>query len=194
VNTRDRIIDAALDLFNQHGTASISTNHIAEALGMSPGNLYYHFRNKDEIVRGIFERLFAEWDAAFAVPDEPAALSLGFVRELVAANFAIMRRYSFVYREIIALLRQDAALAEQYVAVRARGYEGFAELFAALAASGVILAAGAEDTRRLADLCWLISEFWFSSIEISGQAVDDAQVARGIDLMLFTLRPHLNTP
>ena len=55
------ILDAALNLFNERGTAKVTTNHIAEALGMSPGNLYYHFRNKAEIVRGLFARIAAEW-------------------------------------------------------------------------------------------------------------------------------------
>ena len=53
---RERILDAALALFNDSGTARISTNHIAAAAGISPGNLYYHFQNKEEIIRALFER------------------------------------------------------------------------------------------------------------------------------------------
>ncbi len=56
MNTKDRIIDMALRLFNDMGTSAISTNHIAVALEMSPGNLYYHFHNKEEIIRAILKR------------------------------------------------------------------------------------------------------------------------------------------
>ena len=59
MNTHDRILDTALRLFNQSGTAAVSTNHIAAALGMSPGNLYYHFRNKEAIIRDLFEQQYA---------------------------------------------------------------------------------------------------------------------------------------
>lgn len=54
MKTRDKIVYAALELFNEHGERSITTNHIAEYIEISPGNLYYHFRNKQEIVRDIF--------------------------------------------------------------------------------------------------------------------------------------------
>ena len=54
--TKTRILDTALDLFNRHGERNVTTNHIAEALGISPGNLYYHFRNKTAIVAALFQR------------------------------------------------------------------------------------------------------------------------------------------
>ena len=44
--TRGRILDAARRLFNERGTAAVSTNHIAAEAGLSPGNLYYHFADK----------------------------------------------------------------------------------------------------------------------------------------------------
>ena len=70
MSTREKILDTALTLFNNEGTSAVSTNHIAEAAGISPGNLYYHFRNKEEIIRGLFERLFAANDKAFNLPKD----------------------------------------------------------------------------------------------------------------------------
>ena len=54
MKTRDKIVLAALELFNRDGERNITTNHIAAHIDISPGNLYYHFRNKQEIVREIF--------------------------------------------------------------------------------------------------------------------------------------------
>ena len=55
-NTYNRIIENSLILFNEQGERNISTNHIAAHLGISPGNLYYHFKNKDEIIVQLFKR------------------------------------------------------------------------------------------------------------------------------------------
>lgn len=54
-NTRDKILAGALDLFNEKGCMNTSTRHIANKLGISVGNLYYHFKNKEEIIFGIYE-------------------------------------------------------------------------------------------------------------------------------------------
>ena len=55
-NTYNRILDAALKLFNEESERNTTTNHIASHLGISPGNLYYHFRGKDEIIIQLHRR------------------------------------------------------------------------------------------------------------------------------------------
>ena len=104
MKTRERILATALCLFNESGTAPVSTNHIAEALGISPGNLYYHFRNKEEIIRALFEQQFARWDADYAFPDDRLP-NLDDLQQLVRATFVTAWEYRFMYRELIALLR-----------------------------------------------------------------------------------------
>ena len=60
MKTRDRIIHSATELFNDQGERNITTNHIAAHLGISPGNLYYHFHGKEPLVMELFERFQAE--------------------------------------------------------------------------------------------------------------------------------------
>ncbi|WP_439886540.1 TetR/AcrR family transcriptional regulator [Pseudomonas sp. MBLB4123] len=60
MKTRDRILECALTLFNQQGEPNVSTLEIANELGISPGNLYYHFHGKEPLILGLFERFQAE--------------------------------------------------------------------------------------------------------------------------------------
>ena len=56
MSTKERILDASLALFNELGERKVTTNHIASHLQISPGNLYYHFKNKQAIIFALFER------------------------------------------------------------------------------------------------------------------------------------------
>jgi AcrR family transcriptional regulator len=191
MKTTERILVTALRLFNEQGTAAVATNHIADALGMSPGNLYYHFRNKEDIIRALFERQFAYADGLYTLSGDQVP-TLGDLQRLVRATFVMSWEYRFIYRELIALLRRDAELQHRWVVVRARGFAGFRELVDHFVAAGVLRAPETPQTvQRLAELCWLISEFWLASVEVSGQVVDAAQMDHGVALMLQVLAPFL---
>jgi AcrR family transcriptional regulator len=191
MSTRDRILNQALTLFNDMGVESTSTNHIAAALEMSPGNLYYHFRNKEAIIRELFGRLYDRWDHAFTLPEHPSP-SLDDLQRLVHANFEIMWEFRFVYRELATLLRKDAELQAGYLQVRARGYTGFQELVTHFAAAGVLRPIDTETCHALADFCWLISEFWLPNLEISGITITTSAMAQGTKRMLQLFAPYLD--
>jgi AcrR family transcriptional regulator len=191
MKTRERILATAQRLFNESGTAAVSTNHIADAMGISPGNLYYHFRNKEAIIRALFEQQFAWWDELYTLPDDRLP-TLADLQQLVRATFVTSWDYRFMYRELIVLLRRDEQLQRRWVAIRARGFADFRELVDLFVAAEVLRApADPTAVTRLAELCWLISEFWLASVEVSGEAVDAAQMERGIALMLQVLDPFI---
>lgn len=58
-STRDRILDAALDLFIEKGYEGTSLRELAERLGFTKAALYYHFASKDDILMALHMRLHA---------------------------------------------------------------------------------------------------------------------------------------
>jgi len=135
--------------------------------------------------------LFALSDVAFALPND-RPLTLADVQMLVHENFQLMWDYRFIYREIIALLRQDEVLHQRYLTVRQRGYEGFHELIRAFTEAGVLIVSQEDGSAtRLVDLCWLISEFWLPAVEVRGIDINQDQMQQGVALMMQVLEPYI---
>jgi len=191
MNSQEKILNTALRLFNQSGTAEVSTNHIAEAAGISPGNLYYHFRNKQEIIRELFHRLYATWDTGLSLPQDREP-TLDDLKAIVEANYQILWQYRFAYRELAALLRQDAELRAGFLAVRQRGFDGFHKIFNAFLGAGIMRAPDEpQAVEELMEVCWLISEFWIINLEVNARKVDEAEIKHSVKLMLRVLQPYL---
>lgn len=190
-DTKTRILDAALALFNAQGTGTVTTNHIAQALGMSPGNLYYHFRNKAEIIRALFARIAAEWDANYAVP--PGTMpSIELMETMLAGNFEIQARYRFYFCDLTLLLNADPELAAAYRANRANGIENTKVLISMFIEAGVLMPLGpGEALDDVTQLLWLVGDFWLVFKSTGGAAFTTDDMEQGIRLFRRLLTPHL---
>lgn len=113
INTRERIVQNSLELFNQQGERSVSTNHIAAHMEISPGNLYYHFANKQEIIAVLFTQYEEQVDSFLRPPEGRMATvedKRFYLKELLAA----MWNYRFLHRDLEHLLDSDQELASRY--------------------------------------------------------------------------------
>ncbi|MGR5288214.1 TetR/AcrR family transcriptional regulator [Vibrio maritimus] len=119
MKTRDKIVYAALDLFNSDGERNVTTNHIAAHIEISPGNLYYHFRNKQEIVREIFALYSQELIERFT-PVQGQQESLALLKHYLDSIFTLMWKYRFFYANLPEILQRDPKLHEEYIEVQER--------------------------------------------------------------------------
>src|SRR5262249_34230239 len=129
-----RIVDGTLALLNRAGGSDVTTNHIAAHLGMSPGNLYYHFRNREEIVRAIFPRLVADGLAALAPPSGVVSAEDFGMRHL--QGLQNLWRYRFFFRDLNQLLARDPILASAYRDYQAKLAADYRAVFVVLIDQG----------------------------------------------------------
>ncbi|MEW9898617.1 TetR/AcrR family transcriptional regulator [Chitinivorax sp. PXF-14] len=111
MKTRDRIIQSGLQLFNEHSERLVTTNHIAANLGISPGNLYYHFRNKEEIIRDIFTEYRDYMSKRLQAP-MAAEVTSDFLSNYLDAVFDTLWRYRFLFYDLPGFVERDPKLAE----------------------------------------------------------------------------------
>ena len=189
--TRDRVLTAALELFNERGSASVTTNHVAARAGISPGNLYYWFSDKNEIVRQLYAQFVAAYERVWgAAQGDPLDLSPDEVLARLADGVALTREYAFLARDLLGLLHGDPVLAAEYRAVRERRIGEFTQLAGAWRARGLIRAL---DDRTVADLVqalWVIAETWLAFGEFDGSYPDAEQ---GTRLLRVVLVPYLTS-
>jgi len=189
--TRAKLLEIARELYNEKGTAAVSTNHIADAAGISIGNLYYHFKNREAFVLALFEANAQETKVAFT-PDPAAPLDLATLEQMVSANYRILWKYRFFYRELIALINRDPELSRQYREHRRYGFESFMGLLGAFAQFGVLRPiASAAEAHRLAVVVWMVSEFFIQFLESDFEAFPEDYVEQGAALLRQALTPYM---
>ena len=192
MKTRDKIIDTAIQLFNEQGTKAVSTNHIATAIGISPGNLYYHFRNKEDIIRAIFEQMDAyglEQYQSILNKYQPGSI------EAMEQTFIMIQeynwRYRFFKRELTALIMNDKQLKERFHATNSQMLGMIRYTIDSGIANGSIKAMDDTEKGSFADAIWLVALFWLNYLEVGGEEVNESTLRRGSDVLRTVLQPYL---
>jgi AcrR family transcriptional regulator len=189
MKTRDKIIQAALQLFNEEGERNISTNHIAAHLGMSPGNLYYHFQNKQEIIREIFAGYAADLLEQFA-PLHGEQGDLHQFNHYLDAIFTLMWNYRFLYSSLPQILQQDEQLHRQYMRVQEQSKGNLLDIFKNLIKLKLITIAESEVETVLTSLHLIIS-IWLSyqaAISLKSD-IDEQVIHQGMLQMTAMIKP-----
>ncbi|MFV0277548.1 MAG: TetR/AcrR family transcriptional regulator [Parahaliea sp.] len=113
--TQNRILDAATVLFNEEGTAQVSGNRIAEAAGVSKGNLHYHFKTKEEVIFSIWLRIEEEIAGWQGDAGQPTVVHMA---EITLRQYRLIWCYRFFYRELGTLLDRDPELKYRFQRLR----------------------------------------------------------------------------
>jgi len=113
MKTRDRIKSTAVALFNEKGATNVSTVQISEHMGISPGNLYYYFTNKEHIIRSIWkEDMAPQSDHIYldTQTDNPIDALESMMDQIMQYGL----KYRFFYTEQFTLFNNDPELQKIY--------------------------------------------------------------------------------
>ena len=192
---RARIIEAALALFNEHGAHAVSTNHIAAHLSISPGNLYYHFANRAEIVRAIFPQALEAVHGTLPVSRE---------REVTAADVGryhltgieTLWRFRFFFRDLDELFSRDPLLAESFGELQRWLVSQFHVLFERLIEQGQMRRPDCpEDLPRIATNAFILWTNWIHYLTSARGKFDVGygDIADGALHGFLSFAPYLET-
>jgi AcrR family transcriptional regulator len=190
LQTKNNILQKAIELFNEYGTASVSMNALAESLGISAGNLQYHYKSKEDVIRAILEEMFKQFDVIYQ-PIE-GTFTLDSLRQIMRLNFNLVWKYHFFYRELAALLRNDKALAHRFRAIQEQRILEQEMLIKQLAGSGGVRGnLSPEELRNVVRIGWALGNTWLSYTESMGQKINEAALEQAVEIMVQHYKPYL---
>ena len=193
-DTRQLILGTSLGLFNHYGEPNVTTNHIADEADISPGNLYYHFRSKDDIVLELFKRFAARFQPLIEIPEDILLQpeDLWFQLHL---SFELKGEYRFLYRNLADLTARIPDLERAMRGLLQRERRAAVNSLSGLERAGAMTI----DPRQkdlLADSILLSLTYWIPFAELTepGGLEDSQSQVAAVARVLQLVTPWLGQP
>ena len=188
---RQQILETALKMFNEQGSHKVSTNHIAKAMGISPGNLYYHFKNKEHIVRELLAGLIEGFDSLVHVRGEVKS-GIDLMAETITATARLIYAYRFIYIELAALLSRDEIFRVMYHDIKERRAGEFLTLFDFVAQTGGFRRSiPPEEQNAIVFIVWTYAEAIITALHTSNIPVTPEAIRTHFKKIVYILKAYL---
>jgi AcrR family transcriptional regulator len=193
--TAERILEVTLELFNRFGEPNVSTTLISAELGISPGNLYYHYPAKDELINTLFDRYERALGELLQAADgvENVEDAWFFFHSL----FELIWQYRFLYRDLNDLLSKNRRLETHFQFVLKNKDRAVRAVLDGLSRGGAVRITGVE-AAPVSTAMVVVLTYWLSyeyvreprrALEAESAAVS---LARGAYHVLSLLMPFLD--
>ncbi|MEN3979431.1 TetR/AcrR family transcriptional regulator [Acinetobacter sp. CWB-B33] len=170
LKTKERILQLSLLLFNERGERSVTTNHIAAELGMSPGNLYYHFRNKSEIIKELMEQYQKETLEMLALPDDRPLDANDKIRYFQVLSSQLWA-YRFLHRDVYHLVENNVDFRKMYPRFAGQVMQQGQKIYRAFVEAGLMEMTDSEIEALVINL-WIVLTNWTNFLYMSGHITD----------------------
>jgi AcrR family transcriptional regulator len=176
-------------MFNAQGEPNVTTNHIADELEISPGNMYYHFRNKDDIIEQLFQRYEERMDSALVAPEGrlPNLEDIWLQLHLV---FECIWEYRFLYRDLVDILSRNRHLRLRFARILKRAAGNATTVMRGLVQAGVMRASATEVDSTATNIL-VIATFWLNYASVRGDRDEQESIRLGIVQVMMLVSPFL---
>jgi AcrR family transcriptional regulator len=192
--TAERILEVTLDLFNRFGEPNVSTTLISAELGISPGNLYYHYPAKDELINSLYERYEKALGELLGAADGVRNVEDAWF--FLHSLFEIIWEYRFLYRDLNDLLSKNRLLETRFQVVLKNKTRAIRALLSGMSRSGA-LDIDTREVETTANGMVVLLTYWlsFEYVRDPRHALEPANaqqaLLRGAQHVLNLLAPYL---
>jgi len=187
-NTKERIINTALKLFNQDGVVKTTTRKIAEEMGIRHGNLTYHYLKKEQMIEVLYDRMFGEMEERIQAPTK---VSLQFLQNLLTFYYQFQYRYRFFFLDIVEITRLYPEIAQRHLNTQKKRVSETRILLEMCVKESLLepeRRPGSYD--RIAQMIWFINTFWMSQQWVFGQQPTPKDAQATLQMIWQLLMPY----
>jgi AcrR family transcriptional regulator len=193
--TAERILEVTLELFNRFGEPNVSTTLISAEMNISPGNLYYHYPAKDELINSLFDRFEKALNELLQAADGVSNVEDAWL--FFHMLFELIWQYRFLYRDLNDLLSKNRRLETHFQFVLKNKSRAVLALLDGLLQHGAVRITPAEATPTATAMVVVLT-YWlsFEYVREPRKALEPesaaASMGRGAFHTLSLLMPYLD--
>lgn len=191
MKTKEKILSKSLELFNDKGLTEITLRKIALELGISQGNLNYHFARREDILYALYLNLVEEINVVFLSSGEKE-LDLNFMFELGSVIFESFYKYRFLMLDFVQVMRENPKIKAHYIELSKQRKQQFLVMFELLEAKGVLKPQAYEGQYdSLYIRLSIMSDFWVASAFTTHQKVTEQIKQEYLGIINASIYPYL---
>lgn len=192
MDTKEKILQAGLQLYNTSGISSITSRHIAASLQMSHGNLHYHFKHTDEIIKTLYDRLSAEFDQIILQMAATKAVNMDTIDKFSVRSLGLMYQYRFIFLHFVEIGSRIPAIKQDYFQLTKRRTKEFKALFRQLVNNGTFRSDLPENVwPALVTQIFIVGDFWLSNNELTNQLGEKEAITHYRKIFQMMFLPYL---
>jgi len=187
MKTKEKILSVALEMFNETNTQAATTNHIAKKMGISPGNLHYHYSNREEIIRLLYTQMHQK----LFLPVDKLPKNISELIEHQKLILSISYEYRFFHNELIFLLSRDEELKKIYTKDNIAHLSRIKHVIKNFVDNGELAIKYDNVIDYIAESILMTLQFWNPFLLTLGKEVNEASIIQGIERTNEIMRPFL---
>lgn len=187
--TKHKILKKSLKLFNTTGISNVSLRTIADEVGISVGNLQYHFKKREDIIEVLYFQLVDKIDKIFVIATDDLLKSF---LDISIEIFKVLYEYNFFFLDFVTITRKNQKIKSHYSELSKRREIESLKVIDVLIVNGLFREELLKNEyRSLFKRIEVISNFWFSSILIQADVLSKESIQEYSILISQSIYPYL---
>lgn len=190
--TKERILDTALQLFNERGLAAVTLRTIANEMGISQGNLNYHYKTRQDIVEGLYHRLVVQMSTIVAAAGQSMPSDLAAIFEQSKEIMGAFYNYRFLMLDFVQIMRVHPSIHAHYQELTQLRAQQFATIFEQWTQAGIMLPeVYVGQYKALYQRQQIMGDYWLSAAITTHTTLSNQMIGQYCNLIFQALYPYL---